>query len=151
VVGKGWEAFEFLFEWVLFLASIHEINLDHRAGVCLVSKQRLSPRGIKGMIQTPTEGNVKSRPPFREREGWATRKFKFRFKTKTRSRTNQPQDELPEWYHRLPQEVKCEKYGREKVGHPPLRLIVRTCFLRSPPPACEFSNAEATVINLQRR
>ena len=52
-------------------------------------------------------------------EGWGTRKFKNKFKNKITSKTNQPQDELPEWYHQRRDEVNSGKYGRERAGHPP--------------------------------
>jgi hypothetical protein len=52
-----------------------------------------------------------------------TRKFKNKFKNKITSKTNQPQDELPEWYHQRRDEVNSGKYGRERAGHPPRNTL----------------------------
>jgi len=50
--------------------------------------------GPRGNVKTR---NVKTRTLCQRRKECGTLKFKIKFKTK--SKTNQPQDELPEWYH----------------------------------------------------
>src|SRR4029077_1484719 len=48
-------------------------------------------------------------------------KRKSKTKAKPQARQN-PQDELPEWYHPGLGEVNCGKCGSERSGHPPAEL-----------------------------
>ena len=57
------------------------------------------------------------------RKAWppVTRKFKAEARSKTE--TDQPQDEVPEWYDPARREVNCGRYECERLGHPPDILV----------------------------